>query len=82
MATNAEIDLPALRRYRNRPGMSNMLSRQRLELFQNTYNSISIYPPNSLIDKKTGEFFIPERKHFSNTQKDVLNNLKKILKSE
>jgi len=82
MATNAEIDLPALRRYRNRPGMSNMLSRQRLELFQNTYNSISIYPPNSLIDKKTGDFFIPERKHFSNIQKVVLDNLQKILKSE
>ena len=82
MASNAEIDLPALRRYRNRPGMSNMLSRQRLELFQSTYNSISIYPPNSLIDKKTGDFFIPERTHFSNTQKNVLDNLQKILKSE
>ena len=32
----AEIDLAALRRYRRRPGMGNMLSRQRLEAFAAT----------------------------------------------
>ncbi len=33
----AEIDLAALRRYRRRPGMGNLLSRQRLELFAAVY---------------------------------------------
>jgi hypothetical protein len=77
MVSNAEIDLLALRRYRNRPGMSNILSRQRLELFSETYNLKSIYPANTLLDKKTGDFFIPERKHFSETQKKVIDTLAK-----
>ncbi|MDA9108845.1 hypothetical protein N9X63_07060 [Woeseiaceae bacterium] len=77
MVSNAEIDLLALRRYRDRPGMSNILSRQRLELFGETYNTRSIYPANTLLDKKTGKFFIPERKHFSETQKQVIASLSK-----
>ena len=77
MGSNAEIDLSALRRYRNRPGMNNLLSRQRMELFNDTYNSVSIYPANNLLDKKTGKFFIPERKHFSETQKQAIESLSK-----
>jgi deaminated glutathione amidase len=44
----AEIDLAALRRYRRRGGMGNLLSRQRLELFAATYAG-SVYPPNTML---------------------------------
>ena len=37
MAATAEIDLEALRRLRRRPGMANLLSRQRFELFAESY---------------------------------------------
>ncbi len=48
-----------------------------MELFNDTYNSVSIYPANNLLDKKTGKFFIPERKHFSETQKQAIESLSK-----
>jgi predicted amidohydrolase len=72
MVANATIHLDALRYNRARPGMSNFLSRQRFELFAETYNKI-IYPANSLSNKKA------DRKHFIDTQKDVIE---KILKNE
>lgn len=66
MAANALVDLGALRHYRHKPGMGNMLSRQRLELFAATYSG-SVYPPNSMLDP-SGALLIPERSHFSQTQ--------------
>ncbi len=71
MVANAEIDLAALRRARQRPGMGNIISRQRLELYAPIYNDISVYPPNSLQEKKA------ERSHFVQTQLEVIENLKK-----
>jgi predicted amidohydrolase len=72
MVANATIHLDALRYHRARPGMSNFLSRQRFELFADTYNKV-IYPANSLLNKKV------DRKHFMDTQKEVID---KILKNE
>jgi deaminated glutathione amidase len=68
MVANAYIDLHALRHHRNRPGMSNFLSRQRLELFKNTYSQ-SIYPANNLDINNV------QRSHFINTQKTVIDKL-------
>lgn len=65
----AEIDLHASRRYRRRAGMSNILSRQRFELYAKSYAENSFYPPNSLLDKKA------ERIHFIGTQKEVIKKL-------
>lgn len=73
MVANAAIDIPALRRARQRPGMGNMLSRQRLELFAATYAG-SIYPPNSLLDAG-GQPVVPERAHFMATQRRALELL-------
>ena len=67
----AEIDLAALRRNRKRAGMANILSRQRFELYAESYAKHSFYPPNTLLDKKA------ERSHFVETQKSVIEKLEK-----
>ncbi|KPJ81855.1 MAG: nitrilase [Gammaproteobacteria bacterium SG8_30] len=69
----AEIDLEALRRYRRRPGMGNMLSRQRLELFADTYSG-SIYPANTML-VADGTTRVPERSHFITTQREAIERL-------
>lgn len=74
MVANAEIDLAALRRYRRRPGMSNVLARQRLELFAHSYASQSIHPANTLIDDG-GNHVVPERAHFIETQRAAIDSL-------
>ena len=71
MIANATIHLDALRHHRNRPGMSNFLSRQRFELFADTYSK-TVYPANTLIDKKA------ERSHFIEMQKMVIEKMNKI----
>jgi predicted amidohydrolase len=50
MTAAAEIDLAALRRYRRRPGMENLLSRQRFELYAESYRLHRSYPANTLLD--------------------------------
>jgi predicted amidohydrolase len=69
----AEIDLGALRRYRLRPGMGNMLSRQRLELFAAAYSG-SVYPPDTMLGPD-GKLVVPERTHFVATQRAVIERL-------
>jgi len=69
MSAFAEIDVEALRRYRRRPGLANLLSRQRFELFAHFYSSSSFYPANNLLGKK------PDRKHFYETQRSVIEKL-------
>ena len=70
MVANATIHIDALRHHRNRPGMSNFLSRQRFELFADTYSK-SIYPPNNLANKKA------DRSHFIEMQKQVIAEINK-----
>lgn len=74
MVANAEIDLAALRRYRRRPGMPNVLARQRLELFAQTYGENSIHPANSLLDDE-GQLIVPERAHFVDAQRAAIASL-------
>jgi predicted amidohydrolase len=72
MAAFAEIDLEALRRYRRRPGLNNMLSRQRLELYADSYRQSHFYPANTMLD---GEV---DRKHFIQTQRETIERLAKL----
>jgi predicted amidohydrolase len=65
----AEIDLAALRRNRRRAGMLNILSRQRFELYAESYSQHSFYPANTLIEKEAN------RTHFVETQKAVIAKL-------
>lgn len=74
MSAHAEIDLPALRANRNKPGMPNYFARQRLELFADTYAGTSFYPVNSLLDAN-GEPRSAERSHFINMQRETIAKL-------
>jgi predicted amidohydrolase len=65
----AEIDLEALRRSRRRPGMANLLSRQRLEVIRAGYDKAMVYPPNTLCDG------VPSRQHHQRVQCDTIERL-------
>lgn len=72
VVANAQIDLTALRRARRRPGMGNLLARQRLELFAAAYAG-TVQPANSLIENGTVK--TPDRRHFTETQAQVIERL-------
>ena len=71
-AAIAEIDLAALRRFRQRPGMENMLARQRFEAYAASYAEHHHYPPNNMTDSA------PERSHFIKLQKETIEKLVKV----
>jgi predicted amidohydrolase len=71
----AEIDIAALRRTRAKPAMTNMLARQRLELFASTYAGEPVYPANNLL--QDGKVITPDRNHFLDLQKSVIEDLQK-----
>lgn len=75
MVAFAEIDLAGLRAARRRPGMPNHLSRQRLELFADTYGSRSVFPPNTLMDDSGVRHVVPGRAHFVDVQKAAIRRL-------
>ncbi|MEQ9110389.1 MAG: nitrilase-related carbon-nitrogen hydrolase [Rhodospirillaceae bacterium] len=68
MAALADINISALRRYRNRPEINNFLTRQRMDLYHDTYAQ-DIWPKNSLADRA------PTRDHMAGVQQDVLARL-------
>ncbi|MDJ0620773.1 MAG: nitrilase-related carbon-nitrogen hydrolase [Calothrix sp. MO_192.B10] len=72
MAAFAEIDLAALRRDRRRPGLNNLLCRQRFELYADSYQQSHFYPANSMLDKEV------ERQHFIQTQQQTIERLAKL----
>jgi predicted amidohydrolase len=73
MCGNGEIDVVALRRARRKPGMTNTLARQRLELFRDVYGGHAVYPANTLADDSAA----PERAHFQRTLKETIDALEK-----
>lgn len=73
MVANAVIDLPAQRAFRQKPGMSNYFTRQRLELFAEVYAG-QVYAANSLLDKE-GNSQIPDRSHFIATQRATIQRM-------
>lgn len=72
MSAYTEIDLSALRRYRRRPGMENLLSRQRFELYAQTYQMNCFYPANTMSNAK------PERQQFVQNQMQTIERLSKL----
>jgi predicted amidohydrolase len=72
MAAFAEIDLAALRRNRRRLGLNNLLSRQRFELYAESYRQFHFYPANTMLNKEV------ERKHFIQTQQETIERLDKL----
>ncbi len=75
MVANAEIDIAALRRYRNRAGMVNLLARNRFELWAGEYFRAADaglgHPPNNIDPEQ-----VPGRPHFLNTHQGVISRLK------
>ncbi|QHW00906.1 nitrilase-related carbon-nitrogen hydrolase [Spirosoma endbachense] len=69
MVANADIDLAALREFRQRPAAANLLARQRFELFAESYAKHNIYPPDTLLSQPA------ERQHFIRTQQEVIKKL-------
>jgi predicted amidohydrolase len=71
----ADIDLGALRAARRRPGMTNMLSRQRTALFAHAYATETHQRANSVIDGAVVK--IPDRDHFQRVSEDTIARLAK-----
>ena len=76
MVAHAMVDIARLREARSKPAMTNLLARQRLSLFQSTYEQDDFYPEDNLISE-TGDIVTPERSHFMSQQTAVIERLKK-----
>ncbi|MBD2295406.1 nitrilase [Anabaena sphaerica FACHB-251] len=72
MAAFAEINLAGLRSDRQRPGLNNLLSRQRFELYAESYTKSHFYPPNTMLNGNI------DRKHFIQTQQETIERLTKL----
>jgi predicted amidohydrolase len=71
----ADVDVNAVRAQRRKPGMSNFLSRQRLELFAPIYGGAPVQPADSLIED--GALKPAYRDHFLRVQEQVIERLSK-----
>ena len=74
MVAHAEIDIEQVRRLRRKPGMANVLARQRLELFATLYSG-SVYPANSMLGPD-GQPVVPDRAHFMAMQAKAIEVLR------
>ena len=74
MSAVAEIDLSGLRRYRRRPGMGNILSRQPMALWAEAYGEAEVQPRNSLLDD-AGAVITPDPAWYGARQKRVIAGL-------
>jgi predicted amidohydrolase len=71
----ADIDLGALRHARRKPGMTNVLSRQRTEAFAGSYARATHQRADALI--ADGVVTIPDRDHFNRVQAETIERLAK-----
>jgi predicted amidohydrolase len=69
MTASADIDLVALREFRQRPALNNILARQRYELYAESYSKTSVYPPDTLLSQPA------DRQYFLKTQQEVIKKL-------
>ena len=76
MTAFASIDLAALRRYRQRPGMGNYLSRQRFELFADGYANLATQKANNLM-QSDGSVREPKRSDFEEAQQQALDIMRR-----
>ena len=73
MTANARLDVGDVRRYRRRPGMSNLLARQALDLYAESFAQADIRRRNGLL--KGGKVVVPDRSYFVERQRDVLGRM-------
>lgn len=76
MVANADIDLAALRHFRQKPAMANLIARQRFELYAESYQNHSFYPPNTLLNHE------PSKELFIQNQIKVIDRLFRNEKNE
>jgi predicted amidohydrolase len=69
IVASAELDVTALRRYRARPGMGNLLSRVKPGLWAEEYARHDVERPNGLADRA------PERAWFARRQQESIDRL-------
>ncbi|WP_397423555.1 nitrilase-related carbon-nitrogen hydrolase [Phenylobacterium sp.] len=74
MAAYAEIDIAGLRRYRRRPGMGNILSRQPLGLWRDALEGQDIQARNSLTGAD-GQTLTPDRSFYAERQRQAIARL-------
>lgn len=74
MTANAQIDIEAVRAYRRRPGMGNLLARQRPQMYEAVYASDQFQNANALLDPQ-GQVQAPDRGHFQRQQDQVIQRL-------
>lgn len=72
----AEIDIAALRAARRRPAMTNMLARQRPQLFAEAFGAAAAaFPPAGAMLDEAGTATPPSRDYFLKAQKAVIDRL-------
>ncbi|HEY9698583.1 MAG TPA: hypothetical protein V6D10_15070 [Trichocoleus sp.] len=54
---------------RRRPGLTNLLARQRFELYAESYRQAQFYPANTMLNGAV------DRKHFMQTQQQTIEHL-------
>ena len=69
------VQINLLREARRTPAMTNMLARQRLDLFAAVYGGPPAHPPNGLLQGENVQ--VPGRAWFMETQQAVINSLQK-----
>ena len=67
---NSFLDMAGLRAYRRRPAMANMLSRQALEMFADSFANADLRRRNGLL--QGGKIVIPDRSYFQQRQADAI----------
>lgn len=72
---NATIDIQMLRDTRKKPGMTNLLSRQPVDLYASEYAKRSGVPANAMV--KDNSVVVPDRAFFLKRQGDVIAHLAK-----
>ena len=73
-AATAEIDIEGLRRYRRRPGMGNILSRQPMGLWRDACDGVDIQPRHTLTGAD-GKTIIPAPTFYRERQQRVIDGL-------
>jgi predicted amidohydrolase len=70
----AIVDIDSLRKFRGLSGMTNLLSRQPLELYMASYAGRTISPANTFVEN--GRIRVPDRAFFNKRQQGVIERLR------
>ncbi|MBL8642333.1 MAG: hypothetical protein JNK21_00255 [Rhodospirillaceae bacterium] len=75
MCANAILSMKSLREYRASAGMSNLLSRQPLELYSASYAGRTFSEPNTFVEN--GQVKVPDRAFFVRRQQAAIERMKR-----